>query len=810
MIKFCFTFLLLLFTTVSFSQNLMGIVYDVNGVELPGTLILIEENKTTIYTDEEGGFEIDTKGFNTITLTFHAIGHEVLVIQIPRSNYSDFHTIKLEDIQLNLEEIQLVAKRQKMHGYTTLRAVEGTSIYSSKKAEVVDMESINANLATNATRQIFSKISGLNIWESDCSGLQLGVGSRGLSPSRTSNFNVRQNGYDISADAIGYPDAYFAPPMQALESIEVIKGAASLQYGTQFGGLIDFKIKEAVKNKKIELKSSITLGSYKYLNTFNRLSGTIGKFSYNSYYQYRSGDCYRCNSEFDYHSTYLNTKYQINPKLSISAEYSYLQYLAHQPGGLTDKLFQQDSRQSIRNRNWFKIFWNLLNTKVVYTISPRTTLESFVLGQYSGRDASGFLGLISRTDPLDETTLLQDTYKNLISETKLLHRYTINDQIHIFLVGMRYMQGTTTKKQGYTSNDSIATFKYERPERLEGSDYLFPNKNLSIFTENVFNLNDKFSIIIGARYEYINQLAKGYYALRNYDFAGNLLIDTSFQETKNITRNFPFFGGGISYKYNKSIEFYTNFSENYRAVGYNDIRIVNPNLVIDPHLEDERGYNFDIGIKANSTNQLFLFNTNFFILKYKNKIGTYFTKLPDPILFNKVVRYRTNMSQAISYGIELFGQVDLYKLFMTENIKNNPISFSTYLNLSLINARYTDSKQTAFYGKKIEEVPPFTSRLGFDFSWKNFRAGTQFSYTYQHYSDATNATFVPDATVGIIPSYYTMDFNATYNWDIIGLQLAINNFTNNKYFTRRADGYPGPGILPSEPINANFTFSIKL
>jgi Fe(3+) dicitrate transport protein len=30
------------------------------------------------------------------------------------------------------------------------------------------------------------------------------------------------------------------------------------------------------------------------------------------------------------------------------------------------------------------------------------------------------------------------------------------------------------------------------------------------------------------------------------------------------------------------------------------------------------------------------------------------------------------------------------------------------------------------------------------------------------------------------------------------LEAGVTNFTNNSYFTRRATGYPGPGIIPSD------------
>ena len=48
-------------------------------------------------------------------------------------------------------------------------------------------------------------------------------------PNRSWEFNVRQNGYDISSEVFGYPETYYTPPMEALEKIEVIRGAASLQ-----------------------------------------------------------------------------------------------------------------------------------------------------------------------------------------------------------------------------------------------------------------------------------------------------------------------------------------------------------------------------------------------------------------------------------------------------------------------------------------------------------------------------------------------------------------------------------------------------
>ena len=169
-------------------------------------------------------------------------------------------TVKAQEVDsLGAQELQRVEIKAKAMATGRLRAVEGLAIYEGKKTELIQVDGLTANLATNNARQVFAKVAGLNIWESDGAGLQLGVGGRGLSPNRTSNFNTRQNGYDMSADALGYPESYYTPPVEALERIEVVRGAASLQYGTQFGGLLNFVIRQPGRSEEhtSELQSRI-------------------------------------------------------------------------------------------------------------------------------------------------------------------------------------------------------------------------------------------------------------------------------------------------------------------------------------------------------------------------------------------------------------------------------------------------------------------------------------------------------------------------------------------------------------------------
>jgi Fe(3+) dicitrate transport protein len=55
-----------------------------------------------------------------------------------------------------------------------------------------------------------------------------------------------------------------------------------------------------------------------------------------------------------------------------------------------------------------------------------------------------------------------------------------------------------------------------------------------------------------------------------------------------------------------------------------------------------------------------------------------------------------------------------------------------------------------------------------------------------------------------------MDLAFSYRYKWMSVATGINNLTDNRYFTRRADGYPGPGIIPSDGRSFYVTLGIKL
>ncbi len=764
--------------------------------------IIIKNGKANSSLDQKGNFVITVADTNNCSFIVFSKGFESKEF-LATNNDNEKLNIYLKRLATEIKEISIEENNSEFN-FGRLKSVDGMAIYAGKKTELIEMNKATLNKATNNPRQIYGKVAGLNIWENDGAGIQLSIGGRGLNPSRVTNFNTRQNGYDISADALGYPESYYTPSAEAIERIEIVRGAASLQYGTQFGGFINFRLNDGPDTAKFELKSRQTAGSFGLFNSFNSIGGNYKKIKYYTFYQYKTGNGWRDNSDFDVHQWYGKLNYELNPKMTISVEHTFMSYLAQQAGGLTDRQFLNNPQQSFRERNWFQVSWNLSALKFNYIINSKISIDSRLFMLHAHRYAVGNLSSINRQDiPNTPRNLLKDEYLNWGIENRLLNRYQLFKKHHVFLVGMRYYMGNTDRKQGLGSRESGPDFGLSNENIPENSFYNFPSQNIAFFAENIFYLSDKFTLTPGARFEFIDTKSDGFYFERSFNLAGEVISERQINEARENQRQFMLFGLGLSYKPTVSTEIYSNLSQNYRSINFNDMRIINPSFDVDTNLMDESGYSFDIGIRGNFK-ELINYDVNFFYLGYNDRIGE--VRKVDSVLF-RPIRFRTNVSDSRSLGLESYVELSLSKLLGYEQAKHQ---VGIFVNFSYIDAVYINSEESAFEGNEVELAPPIIFRSGFNYSYKGFNGSLQYSYTAEHYSDATNAEFTSDAVNGLIFEYAVLDLSLGYEFKMLSFEAGINNLLNEIYFTRRAAGYPGPGIIPSDPRNFYFTLGLKL
>ncbi|NIJ54379.1 TonB-dependent receptor family protein [Dyadobacter arcticus] len=703
----------------------------------------------------------------------------------------------------NLNEI-MVSEKKTDFGFSRLRGVENMGIYEGKKSEVINPEQLVANLSTNNARQIYARVAGLNIWENEGGGLQLSIGGRGLDPNRTSNFNVRQNGHDISADALGYPESYYTPPVEAVGRIQIVRGAASLQYGTQFGGLINFVMRKPVADRKFEPVARQSIGSFGFYNAFSSVSGTVGKLSYYSFFQYKKADGWRANSLFNNYTFYTDIDYKLSENTSVGLDVTHMNYLAKQPGGLSDAMFAQNPRQTIRERNWFDVGWNMLAVHFDHKFNATSDFNLRFFGLSAHRYSLGFRpNRVATIDDNGERDLIKGEFTNWGTEARYLKRYSLAKNQSVLLAGARYYHGFNHSLQGQGSNGKDANFSFVEPERFITYDYEFPNRNVSLFAENIFYLGERFSITPGVRFEYISTKADGYYGTIQRDLAGNVINITRSDEFRKNNRQFLLAGVGLSYKPFELVEAYGNFSQNYRSITFSDMRIANPSSVIDPDMKDEKGYSVDIGVRSRQTS-VFNYDVSFFYLNYNNRIGE--IQFYDES--NRILRLRTNVGQAVILGLESYAEADFYKLFSPDSRNFSAVLFG---NFAFIQSEYRKSKMTGVEGNQVEFVPKVNLKTGFKLAYKNLKGSIQFTHLTDQFSDATNARDGGiSSVVGLIPAYQIMDVSFSYEIKNFRVESSINNLANAMYFTRRATGYPGPGILPSDGRSFYLTLQVKI
>ena len=703
---------------------------------------------------------------------------------------------------VELNEVD-VSNKKDPFALKKLKDIEGTSIYAGKKTEVVVVENTNASLALNNARQLYKRVSGLNIYQNDDAGLQLNIGGRGLDPNRTSNFSTRQNGYDISADVLGYPESYYTPPAESLEKIEIIRGAASLQYGSQFGGLINFVTKKPSKKKGIRTKQRSTLGSNAMLSSFTSIDSKKNKFSFYTFFNFKRGKGFRPNTKFESRNIFFNGIYDFNENFDCSFEFTGLNYVAQQPGGLNDRMFNENPLQSNRSRNWFSVNWLLYNLKLNHRINNYNTQTLNLFALDADRSALGYRSnRVDQLDPMIERDLIQGYFNNWGAEYRFLNKQDILGIKTGNLIGIKLYQSNNVNIQGPGSDGTDANFDFyydDFPAYQNQSQYIYPNLNLAFFGENILYINEKTSITPGFRFEFIDTKSNGSFSKMLFDGANNLISDTTIISQDTNTRNFILLGVGVSHRKTNEIEFYANFSQNYRSVTFADISIVNPAFSINPDITDEKGFTGNLGIKGILSGKL-SYDINYFYLSYQDRIG-FIQKIQQD---GNVKSERGNVGNARIFGFESLLEYILLKK------SERGTKITTFLNSAFLNSEYISAEQNGIIGNEVEFIPKANVKSGITYSYKDFSGSFQYTFLSQQYSDATNSLESNlSGVIGVIPNYQILDFSLSYKKEKYSLESGINNILDASYFTRRATGYPGPGIIPSPRRNFYVTFEFN-
>ena len=775
-------------------QPVAGEVRSAGGQSLAGVLVTLAtvapkstSRRRTETTTDDGRFAFSRVAPGAYSLTF---AHDSLATRRVRVRVAD-RPVTLDVVMLpagasdsasQLEEI-VVTGRAAAHppAIGSLPDVRGTEIFAGKKTESIFVDSLAINTAQDVSRQLLARTPGANITETESSGFPSnGVGYRGLNPVQSVEMNVRQDGVNIVADLYGYPETYYTPPAEAMERVELVRGSSSLQFGPQFGGVIDYVLRDGSPNTSLQVKARETGGSFGMFNSFLSLEGGKDRWTYFAYGQYRSQNGWRPNSDLSQLSAAGKLTYHASDRLALGLSYSLLRNRIHMSGGLDDEAFAEDARASFRSRNWLASPWNIVALSGDYQLSASTRLTStlsfmasqrYLVWRNEGGGAEAIDDIDPETNAFEPREVEWEYFANVTNETRLAHSYQLFGQSHTLATGFRVFGGDMHRQEG-----GPGTTGSDFDTRLVGGPYetdmKFGNFNAAAFAENELHITPRLSVTPGARIEFLRSTARGH-------------TDTLVTpRAKN--RTFALFGAGAQFQTTSTTNLYANATQAYRPIEYSFLTPFASLTRIDPNLEDPKGFNLDIGWRG-SLGRAVQFDVSAFDLVYHDRIGL----VSGVDSLGATFTERTNVASSTHRGVELYANVSLSSLLGAQPLGG---SLDVYDALGYTHARY-ESGELA--GNTVEYAPAIVNRAGISYAIGRGTLGVQWSYVSRQFTDANNTIESEDADIGIVPAYQLVDLSA--KWQLtrtIGLDFGVNNVANVSYFTMRTEEYPGPGIIP--------------
>ena len=333
-----------------------------------GAIVKVEADGQTLAettTEKDGSFHLTQDVQGEKQLQVSSIGYnrysEMLAL-VPDSTHN--LEISLSSQTFQLAPIEIIGESSRKH-----RKFTGTM--SMLEPDIVDL------IKPVGTQELLELVPGINGYADDGFGnSRLSIGIRGLNPRRSARVLILEDGVPIQPAVYIYPNAYYNPPADRIDAVEVIKGSSALRYGPQtMGGVINYTTRKP--NGIKGLANQLTAGNNGYYSAFSELRG-IGdpeKVVSDIQLLYKHGDGFRKNNTFDQANGTIKTLFQLSEEKTL-----YLKFNGNFENsnatytGLTEYSFQTDPNFNPKEHDNFKVLRTSID--LIYTNKISTNLVS--------------------------------------------------------------------------------------------------------------------------------------------------------------------------------------------------------------------------------------------------------------------------------------------------------------------------------------------------------------------------------------------------------------------------------------------------
>ncbi len=644
--------------------------------------------------------------------------------------------------------------------------VSQTQIYAGKKTAVIDLRTRPA-IANNNYRQALAQTPGLVLSEETTP--LVSIGYRGLAPDRMQFMQVLKDGVPIQADLFGYPEAYYTPPFQTVERIEFVHGGASLMYGPQPGGALNFITKSPQPGTPFAAYSEHLFGDNQMMSHTTRLTGLLDPLGYQGYLHEREGNGFReTNSDFEVLGGGARVTLGQTTDSRLTLEYDEYHEEHGEPGGLTRAEADGEGRDiTHRFSDRFRLerYAGVLRYERDLDEDNAFALRAFGghYRRYSKRQRGGGFG----TTPTGATNEIQEQdFYTFGLEPRFRHSYdAFGQEGHALTVGaMTYFSDSPREDQrGSTPEADSGSLRNHSDRQMQ---------YFSLFAEHLFRFG-KLSLTPGVRMEHLWQQVKEQVNV-DKTAAGTPLADESAFDAV------PLFGLGVAYDLTPRVTLYSNLSQGYRPKAFTQAVPTGATQVVNGDLDEGKSFAFDVGMRGRYED-LLSWDASYFVMRFDDQIGTAGNTI-------------ANVGHALHHGLEVSADADVVGWADARagtDHRNQWGSLKPFINLLLLDAEFIKGPQD---GKRPQYAPQYTLRSGLQYDWRR-RVTANLSSVLgdDHFGDDANTA------AQRIPSYKVWDLAGEVKLyqDYVSLIAGINNLFDERYFSRATSG----GLDPASERN---------
>lgn len=783
----------------------MCIVHSSEGTNIISGKVINNETKLPIY---GATVRIDSKG-HTIQETstdrdgnFHFTQdlHEDQQLLVNSEGFNFYKQVLSSTAELDNLEILLTKQPFELAPIEII----GQSLLEHKKltGTMTKLEPETVNLINPVgTQELLEIIPGINGYADDGFGnSRLSIGIRGLNPRRSARVLLLEDGVPIQPAVYIYPNAYYNPPADRIDAVEVIKGSGAIRYGPQtMGGVINYTTR---KPSSIQgLSHQITLGNNGYYSGFSEIRGIGNPDILVSDVQllYKHGDGFRENNTFDQVNGTMKTLFQLSEektlylKLNGNYENSNATYT-----GLTEYSFRTNSNFNPKNDDNFKVIRTSLDliytNKISNNIVSNSTFYSSIFDRRWWREDDIFVrpssfdtgkliavpyfqtgDLVRTGNGKSNFGILRTFYVGGVEQNYSWKHGIGSNSANVDIGGRLHWERFIDDRKVGNAPDARDGVYYtgiqdstENPVKILGQSHHYETTALALYAEEHIEFQN-LTLTTGVRYELFKQD-------RVDRLRGSVLAD------KVSSVLLP--GIGLNYEVGQ-INLFGGIHRGYTAPSSGALKITNFGQNVESgglDLEPEKSWNMELGVRS-------------WIPGIILETSTFLIQIEDLVAAGRGTAFK-NLGKVNLSGLEFAMKLDISEL---SSILPDFNFTYTYLQTEIIDgiiksATIAGNVDVDINGNELPYAPKHTFTIGVSkHLWDSIRLRTDVRFVDEVFTDFENLrqTFNRGDT-GPIPSYSivnaSIDYKISQQWQLF---FTVKNLLDQVYIGSRLHSNAG-------------------